>query len=156
MHHKAKITDEAIITAVRFSDRYISDRYLPDKAIDVIDEAGSRVRLRRVSQSPEMKKIQREIDSIVREKKVSIENQEFEKAVELRDKEEELRSKLDKEKESWENENDNTEESKITDQDIAAVVSSMTGIPLFPYLASNVTPPLYHAIQRLFQIPGFR
>jgi ATP-dependent Clp protease ATP-binding subunit ClpC len=130
MHHKAKITDEAIITAVRFSDRYISDRYLPDKAIDVIDEAGSRVRLRRVSQSPEMKKMHREIDSIVREKKVSIENQEFEKAVELRDKEEELRSKLDKEKDSWESENKNIEESKITDQDIAAVVSSMTGIPL--------------------------
>jgi len=93
MHHKAKITDEAIITAVRFSDRYISDRFLPDKAIDVIDEAGSRVRLRRVTQSPEMRKTQREIDTVVREKKSSIENQEFEKAVEFRDKEEELRAK---------------------------------------------------------------
>jgi len=129
MHHKAKITDEAIITAVRFSDRYISDRFLPDKAIDVIDEAGSRVRLRRVTQSPEMRKIQREIDTVVREKKSSIENQEFEKAVEFRDKEEELRAKLEKEKDNWESNND-TVEPKITDQDIAAVVSSMTGIPL--------------------------
>ena len=129
MHHKAKITDEAIVTAVRFSDRYISDRFLPDKAIDVIDEAGSRVRLRSATQSPEMRKIQREIDAVAREKKSSIENQEFEKAVELRDKEEELRAKLEKEKDNWEGRND-THEPKITDQDIAAVVSSMTGIPL--------------------------
>ena len=129
MHHKAKITDEAIVTAVRFSDRYISDRFLPDKAIDVIDEAGSRVRLRSATQSPEMRKVQREIDAVAREKKSSIENQEFEKAVELRDKEEELRAKLEKEKDNWEANND-TLEPKITDQDIAAVVSSMTGIPL--------------------------
>ncbi|MCL0046031.1 ATP-dependent Clp protease ATP-binding subunit [Nitrospinaceae bacterium] len=129
MHHKAKITDEAIVTAVRFSDRYISDRFLPDKAIDVIDEAGSRVRLRSATQSPEMRKIQREIDAVAREKKSSIENQEFEKAVELRDKEEELRAELEKAKDNWEGNND-TFEPKITDQDIAAVVSSMTGIPL--------------------------
>ena len=129
MHHKAKITDEAIVTAVRFADRYISDRFLPDKAIDVIDEAGSRVRLRSATQSPEMRKIQREIDAVAREKKSSIENQEFEKAVELRDKEEELRAKLEKEKDNWKANND-TLEPKITDQDIAAVVSSMTGIPL--------------------------
>jgi ATP-dependent Clp protease ATP-binding subunit ClpC len=129
MHHKAKITDEAIVTAVRYADRYISDRFLPDKAIDVIDEAGSRVRLRKVTQSPEMRKIHRDIDIIVRDKKVRIENQEFEKAVELRDKEEELRASLEKEKDRWEEENDNVEPS-ITDEDIAAVVSSMTGIPL--------------------------
>jgi ATP-dependent Clp protease ATP-binding subunit ClpC len=129
IHHKAKITDEAIVTAVRFSDRYISDRFLPDKAIDVIDEAGSRVRLRSVTQSPEMRKIQREIDVVVREKKSSIENQEFEKAVELRDKEEALRTKLETEKGNWEATRDKVE-PKITDQDITAVVSSMTGIPL--------------------------
>ena len=129
VHHKAKITDEAIILAVRFADRYINDRFLPDKAIDVIDEAGSRVRLRKASQSPEMKKVQREIDSLVREKKIRIENQEFEKAVELRDKEEELRSKLELAKEKWEQENSLSEPS-ITEEDIATVVSSMTGIPL--------------------------
>ncbi len=129
IHHKVKITEEAIIMAVRFSDRYISDRFLPDKAIDVIDEAGSRVRLRRVTQSPEMRKIQREIDVIIREKKVCIESQEFEKAVDLRDKEESLRETLEKEKEAWEKDQDMSEPS-ITEEDIATVVSSMTGIPL--------------------------
>ncbi len=129
LHHRAKITDEAILTAVRFSDRYISDRFLPDKAIDVIDEAGSRVRLRKTTQSPEMRKIQRDIDALTREKKVCIENQEFEKAVEIRDKEERLRDELEIEKERWTKANDQTEPS-ITEEDIAAVVSSMTGIPL--------------------------
>jgi ATP-dependent Clp protease ATP-binding subunit ClpC len=129
LHHKAKITDEAIVTAVRFAERYISDRFLPDKAIDVIDEAGSRVRLREITQSPEMKKIQRDIDVIVRDKKVCIENQEFEKAVELRDKEEELRDKLEVAKADWDKVRD-TSEASITEDDIAAVVSSMTGIPL--------------------------
>ncbi|GJL78611.1 MAG: ATP-dependent Clp protease ATP-binding subunit ClpC [Nitrospinaceae bacterium] len=129
MHHKAKITDEAIVMAVRFSDRYISDRFLPDKAIDVIDEAGSRVRLRKVTQSPNMRQIQRDIDAVIREKKICIESQEFEKAVDLRDKEESLREALEKEKESWESDQDLGEPS-ITEEDIAAVVSSMTGVPL--------------------------
>ncbi|PIQ96907.1 MAG: ATP-dependent Clp protease ATP-binding subunit ClpC [Nitrospinae bacterium CG11_big_fil_rev_8_21_14_0_20_56_8] len=129
MHHRAKITDEAIVTAVRYSDRYISDRFLPDKAIDVIDEAGSRVRLRKITQSPEMRKIQKEIDTVVRDKKICIENQQFEKAVELRDKEEALRDKLDQVKNSWESDQD-LSEPMITEEDIAAVVSSMTGIPL--------------------------
>jgi len=114
LHHKAKITDEAIVTAVRFSDRYISDRFLPDKAIDVIDEAGSRVRLRKVTQSPEMRQCQRDIDAVIREKKICIENQEFE---------------YETAKKKWESENDIREPS-ITEEDIAAVVSSMTGIPL--------------------------
>jgi ATP-dependent Clp protease ATP-binding subunit ClpC len=129
VHHKAKITDEAIITAVRYSDRYISDRFLPDKAIDVIDEAGSRVRLRKMTQSPEMKVIQKEIDKIVREKKTCIESQEFERAVDLRDKEEELREKLETEKKEWDDQQEQSEPN-ITEEDICAVVSSMTGIPL--------------------------
>ncbi len=129
VHHKAKITAEAIIMAVRYSDRYISDRFLPDKAIDVIDEAGSRVRLRKHTQTPEMRVIQRDIDVLVRDKKVCIENQEFEKAVDLRDREEELREKLQKAKESFEKDSDEAEPN-ITEEDIAAVVSSMTGIPL--------------------------
>jgi len=129
LHHKVKITDESIVTAVRFAERYISDRFLPDKAIDVIDEAGSRVRLRKITQSPEMKKIQRDIDIVVRDKKVCIENQEFENAVELRDKEEELRDKLDVVKADWDKGRDASEPC-ITEDDIADVVSSMTGIPL--------------------------
>ena len=129
LHHRAKISDEAIVMAVRYSERYISDRFLPDKAIDVIDEAGSRVRLREITQSPEMKKIQRDIDIVIRDKKICIENQEFEKAVELRDKEEALRDKLDEVKADWDKGRDATEPS-ITEDDIADVVSSMTGIPL--------------------------
>ncbi|MBI5427875.1 MAG: ATP-dependent Clp protease ATP-binding subunit [Nitrospinae bacterium] len=129
VHHKARITDEAIVMAVRYSDRYISDRFLPDKAIDVIDEAGSRVRLRKLTQSPEMRSIQREVDSLVREKKICIENQEFEKAVELRDREEALRAAMQKEKEKWRAEHEKTEPC-IAEEDIAAVVSGMTGIPL--------------------------
>jgi len=129
VHHKVKISEEAIVTAVRFADRYINDRFLPDKAIDVIDEAGSRVRLKKHTQSPEMRKIQREIDGVVREKKIRIENQEFEKAVELRDKEEELRAKQDAAKAAWEEEHQ-VQEPSISEEDIAAVVSSMTGIPL--------------------------
>ncbi|MDC1152383.1 ATP-dependent Clp protease ATP-binding subunit [Nitrospinaceae bacterium] len=129
LHHRAKISDDAIVTAVRFAERYITDRFLPDKAIDVIDEAGSRVRLREITQSPDMKKIQKEIDLVVRDKKVCIENQEFEKAVELRDKEEALIEKLDKVKEEWDQQRD-TSEPSITEDDIADVVSSMTGIPL--------------------------
>ncbi len=129
LHHRAKISDDAIVTAVRFAERYISDRFLPDKAIDVIDEAGSRVRLREITQSPEMKKIQRDIDIVIRDKKVCIENQEFEKAVELRDKEEGLRDKLDAVKADWDKGRDASEPS-ITEDDIADVVSSMTGIPL--------------------------
>ena len=129
LHHKVKISDESIVTAVRFAERYISDRFLPDKAIDVIDEAGSRVRLREITQSPEMKKIQRDIDIVVRDKKTCIENQEFEKAVELRDKEEDLRDKLETVKADWDKGRDASEPS-ITEDDIADVVSSMTGIPL--------------------------
>ena len=129
LHHRAKISDDAIVTAVRFAERYITDRFLPDKAIDVIDEAGSRVRLRETTQSPDMKKIQKEMDLVVRDKKVCIENQEFEKAVELRDKEEALIEKLDKVKEEWDKQRD-TSEPSVTEDDIADVVSSMTGIPL--------------------------
>ena len=129
LHHRAKISDDAIVTAVRFAERYITDRFLPDKAIDVIDEAGSRVRLREITQSPDMKKIQKEMDLVVRDKKVCIENQEFEKAVELRDKEEALIEKLDQVKAEWDKQRD-TSEPSVTEDDIADVVSSMTGIPL--------------------------
>jgi len=101
-HHKAIITDESILAAVRLSDRYIPDRFLPDKAIDVIDEAGSRVHLRKVTFPPEIRDIQQKIDDLVQDKKDKIEKQEFEKAVELRDKEEALRLELDRLRDEWE------------------------------------------------------
>jgi len=128
-HHNAKYTEEAITLAVRLADRYISDRYLPDKAIDVIDEAGSRARLSRSTLPPEIRKIQSEIEKIVWAKRRAIEKQEFERAVELRDREEQLRRQLQVLKEEWEKGQDNSV-SVVTAEDIAYVVSRMTGIPV--------------------------
>ncbi|MGK7346552.1 MAG: ATP-dependent Clp protease ATP-binding subunit [Candidatus Nitrospinota bacterium M3_3B_026] len=128
-HHKAIITDEAILAAVRMSDRYIPDRYLPDKAIDVIDEAGSRVHLRKVTFPPDIRELQQKIDEIVAEKKEKIEKQEFEMAVELRDKEEALRLELDRMRDEWEEKQDKARPI-VGEDDIAYVVSSITGIPL--------------------------
>lgn len=129
LHHKAKITEGAISASVKLSDRYISDRFLPDKAIDIIDEAGSRVRLRKSTYPPEVRELQRKIDDVVREKRERIEAQEFEKAVELRDKEESLKSKLELKKIEWEGSQKGAM-PEITEDDITYVVSRMTGIPL--------------------------
>ena len=128
-HHKAKITDEAIIAAVKLSDRYISDRFLPDKAIDVIDEAGSRAHLLKSTFPPEIQELQMEIDRLTNEKKERIERQEFELAVELRDKGEEMRLKLESMRTQWEQEQ-NEKRPVVDEEDIAYVVSSITGIPL--------------------------
>jgi ATP-dependent Clp protease ATP-binding subunit ClpC len=128
-HHHTKIPDEAVIQAVKLSDRYVSDRYLPDKAIDVMDEAGSRVRLAKETLPMRVRELQRHIADIVRQKKEFIEKQEFERAVELRDKEEELRREVEQEKKHWEELRDDTE-PVVTEEDIAYVVSRMTGIPL--------------------------
>ncbi len=129
LHHHTKITDAAINKAVKFSDRYISDRFLPDKAIDVVDEACSRARLKMVMYPPEIREMQRKIDEIARNKKVKIENQDFEEAVDLRDKEEKLKSELEVAKKKWKGKNKSMEQV-ITEEDISYVVSSMTGIPL--------------------------
>jgi ATP-dependent Clp protease ATP-binding subunit ClpC len=128
-HHKALFTDKAIDAAVTLSDKYINDRFLPDKAIDVIDEAGSRVRLRQITYPPEVRDIQRRLDDVGRQKRDRIEKQEFEFAVELRDKEEKLRKDLDFLKGKWENDSGQAK-AEITEEDIAEVVSSITGIPL--------------------------
>jgi ATP-dependent Clp protease ATP-binding subunit ClpC len=128
-HHNAKFTEEAIVLAARLADRYISDRYLPDKAIDVMDEAGSRARLSRSTLPPGVRRIQREIEKLVWEKRRAIEKQEFERAVELRDREEQLRRQLQVLKEEWEESQDDSI-SMVTGEDIAFVVSRMTGIPV--------------------------
>ncbi|MBI5815235.1 MAG: ATP-dependent Clp protease ATP-binding subunit [Nitrospinae bacterium] len=128
-HHKAVITDEAIISAVRLADRYIADRFLPDKAIDVIDEAGSRVHLRKVTLPPDIRDMQKKIDELVADKKERIEKQEFEAAVELRDKEEEMRLEMDRLRDQWESRQD-LSRPMVGEEDIAYVVSSITGIPL--------------------------
>lgn len=129
LHHHAKISDESIVAAARLSDRYVSGRFLPDKAIDVVDEAGSRVRLRKITLPPDIRELQRDIDAIAIEKKRKIERQEFEAAVELRDKEENLRRQLEQKKKEWEESQENSEPI-ITSEDVSFIVSRMTGIPL--------------------------
>lgn len=129
MHHHTKITKEAINMAVKFADRYINDRFFPDKAIDVIDEACSRSRLKKVTYPPEIRGIQRKIDEIGRKKKAKIESQDFEEAVELRDEEGKLKEELEQAKKKWKESNKSIEQV-IKEEDVAYVVSSMTGIPL--------------------------
>ncbi len=128
-HHRAKFTEKAVLESVRLSDRYISDRYLPDKAIDVLDEAGSRVRLAKVTYPQEVRDLQRKVAEIVREKRAHIEEQNFEEAVKLRDQEEELRERLNERKQEWEDAQTD-EETIVTDEDVSFIVSRMTGIPL--------------------------
>ena len=128
-HHKARIVDDAIVSAVKLSSQYVSDRYLPDKAIDVIDEACSKVRLAKETFPSSIRELQRKIDDTIRLKKDMIENQDFEKAVELRDQEENDRGRLEELKSEWEDEQSD-EEALVTEDDVAFVVSRMTGIPL--------------------------
>lgn len=128
-HHRVKITDEAIDAAVKMSDRYISDRFLPDKAIDLIDEAGSKVRLRSFTTPPNLKEIEEQLEAIQSEKESAISSQDFEKAAELRDKEQKLKEERESTKKSWEEEK-NREQSQVTVEDVALVVAMWTGIPV--------------------------
>ena len=128
-HHKVKITDDAIVAAVKMSSRYITDRYLPDKAIDLIDEAASRVRLRAFTTPPEVKKIEDEIKQINEEKAAAVNSQDFEAAARLRDKEKELRSKLAASKTNWKEEAARVG-GEVTPNEVAQIVSGWTGIPV--------------------------
>ncbi|UCG53310.1 MAG: ATP-dependent Clp protease ATP-binding subunit [Candidatus Latescibacterota bacterium] len=128
-HHRVKISDDAVRAAVYFSQRYIQDRYLPDKAIDVIDEAGSRARLDVVTAPSELQDLELEIEELCREKESAIQAQEFEKAASFRDKEKELRKTVQDMRKSW-NETKQVKETVVSAADIARVVSSMTGIPV--------------------------
>src|SRR6056297_2861643 len=128
-HHKVKITDEAIEAAVNLSHRYITDRFLPDKAIDLMDEAASRVRLRNNTRPNELKELNERIEEVEKEKESAVKNQEFEKAAELRDKEKELEKELEELKNNWEDEKGKAE-AVVTTEDIAEIVSSWTGIPV--------------------------
>jgi len=129
-HHKVKFTDEALEAAARFSDRYISGRFLPDKAIDVIDEAGSRSRLATMTVPSDLKKIEDEIGNLRKEKEAAVDSQDFEKAAEFRDLERKAKDNLVTVKKEWNKEKRETE-VKVTEEDIAAIVSKWTGIPLF-------------------------
>lgn len=127
-HHNVKITDEAINAAVKMSVRYINDRFLPDKAIDLIDEAASRVRLKTYTEPNSLKEIQNQIEEIEKDKEEAVRNQKFEKAAKYRDKEKELKAKFEKEQNKWKNKNTKSV-TDITEENIAEVIATWTGIP---------------------------
>ncbi|MDE3049318.1 MAG: ATP-dependent Clp protease ATP-binding subunit, partial [Nitrospirota bacterium] len=129
-HHGVEISEEAILEAVKLSDRYISDRFLPDKAIDLIDETGSRAKLQTYALPSDLKAMEQELKKVSREKELAISMQNFEEAVRHREEEERLRKLLDESKREWKK---NQEKNKPTigKEDVAYVVSKMTGIPLF-------------------------
>ncbi|HBN38724.1 MAG TPA: ATP-dependent Clp protease ATP-binding subunit ClpC, partial [Ruminococcaceae bacterium] len=127
-HHKVKISDDAIVNAVKMSSRYIADRFLPDKAIDLIDEAASRVRLKAYTVPDNLKEMEKELKSLEEEKASAVRAQDFEQAAIIRDKENTLKTLLDEEKEKWKNLSSH-QVKEISTEDIASVVSSWTGIP---------------------------
>lgn len=128
-HHKVKITDEAINAAVTLSSRYIADRYLPDKAIDLIDEGASKVRLASLTSPDNVKKLEDEIADYEKEKASAINEQDFERAARLRDEQKELQTKLDDAKKKWQ-EQQKGNSGEVTAEDIAKIVSEWTGIPV--------------------------
>jgi len=128
-HHKVKITDEAIKAAVELSHRYITDRFLPDKAIDLVDEAASRVRLRKHTAPSEIKDLEEKLKRIAQEKEEAISIQDFEKAAGIRDEERKLREELDGITDSWKKKSQGSDEN-VTAEDIASVVSLWTSIPV--------------------------
>ena len=127
-HHNVKITDEAINSAVALSSRYITDRFLPDKAIDLIDEASSQVRMKIYNEPDEIKLLQEKIDIISKEKEEAVYNQEFEKAAQIRDKENELKEQLENSVNKWRKKK-TTDIIEITEENIAEIISKWTGIP---------------------------
>jgi len=129
--HRVKITDEALVAATKLSYRYIQGRCLPDKAIDVMDEAAARIRLQSSTRPKELKKIEAELEQLRKEKEAAVKAQEFEKAANLRDKEKNLKQSLNKERSQWEvGKGKKREKEKVTEKDIAYIVSSWTNIPL--------------------------
>ncbi len=128
-HHRVQITDDAIAAAVDLSSRYITGRCLPDKAIDVIDEAGARVRLRSMTKPPDLKEIDDEIERLNKEKEDAVANQDFEKAAALRDQSDKLRKKKDQIKREWREKSQETD-GVVDEEVIAEVISKMTGVPL--------------------------
>src|SRR5204862_1884807 len=130
-HPRVKITDEALRASAELADRYIQDRHLPDKAIDLIDEAASRIRIRSMSAPPRYRELEEEIDRVRKEKEDSIEAQEFEKAASLRDKERKLTQKKRELEDDWRNAESLEEQPEVGEEEIADIVSMWTGIPVF-------------------------
>ena len=128
-HHKARLTDEALDASVRLSDRYLTGRFLPDKAIDVMDEAGARARINAMTRPPDVKEIEKEIETIRAEKEAAIKAQDFEKAASLRDSEKQAKDKLERILTEWREQREERE-VVVTADDIMHIVSRWTGVPL--------------------------
>lgn len=128
-HHKVRITDGAIIAAVKMSSRYIGDRYLPDKAIDLVDEAASRVRLKAFTTPPDLKELEDRIKAMNEEMTRAVNSQDFEQAASIRDEKNRLASELEAERKAW-RERSNRSVGEVDEQEIAAIVSQWTGIPV--------------------------
>ncbi|PYK29250.1 MAG: NDP-hexose 4-ketoreductase [Verrucomicrobia bacterium] len=128
-HHKAKLTDEALETAVKFSERYITGRFLPDKAIDVMDEAGARARINSMTRPPDVKEIEKDIEAIRLQKEAAIKAQDFEKAAALRDKEKQTKEKLEAILAKWRQEREE-KEVLVTGDDMMHIIAKVTGVPL--------------------------
>ena len=146
-HHKVKYDELALRAAAELADRYISERFLPDKAIDLIDEAGSRARLQTSQTPPQFKEKEVEIEKVVKEKSGAISGQEYEKAARLRDKEKELRKALEEAKKKWREKRDQSTPT-ITAEDVATVVSKWTGVPVTA-LTETETEKLVHMEENL-------
>ncbi|WP_317367934.1 ATP-dependent Clp protease ATP-binding subunit [uncultured Tyzzerella sp.] len=129
VHHSVKITDDAIISAVKLSNRYITDRFLPDKAIDVLDEAASKVRLTTFTMPPDIKNLEEQLEQLSKEKEEAIKTENYERASQIKVKEQEIRTKLDEEKNNWKDKNGN-EAQVVTPEEIADIISGWTGIPV--------------------------
>ena len=144
--HKAKITDEALEAAVSLSSRYITDRFLPDKAIDVVDEAASKVRMKVFSAAPDVKALETQLADVKKEKEAAVTAQEFEKAAEMRDEEKRIEKEInDKKKAAKEN---SDAKLVVTDEDIASVVAQWTGIPISK-IAQEESESLLHLEEEL-------
>jgi ATP-dependent Clp protease ATP-binding subunit ClpC len=128
-HHRVRITDAALDAAARLSSRYITDRFMPDKAIDLMDEAGSRVRLQAFVAPPDLKDMEKELEILQKEKEAAVDGQEFEKAAELRDQEQKLRAELDERRESWKQRKSGAD-LVVDEEVIAHIVASWTGVPV--------------------------
>ena len=134
--HSVSYSDEAIQACVKLSDRYITDRFLPDKAIDVLDEVGARVHLNNIHVPKHIEEIEKQIDTIREQKNFAVKSQQYEKAADLRDLESKMQKKLESSKQEWDDES-KSKRFPVTDEDIAEVVSMMTGIPVKKVAASE-------------------
>ncbi|MDI6736413.1 MAG: ATP-dependent Clp protease ATP-binding subunit [bacterium] len=130
-HHRVKYEDVALDAAAKLANRYIADRFLPDKAIDLMDEAGAKARIKVMTKPPDLKDLEKELEQIIKEKNATVSSQEYEKAADLRDKEKDIRKRIEETNKKWESEHQEETTNVINKEDIADIVSKWTGVPVF-------------------------